>query len=106
MKIDFPSREFDDALAAVSHDSASDEQARALNELLRNDSAARDQYILCLELHSRLASDPDLFASSRAMLEKNVLTMVSPPRRQDRRMVWALGLAACAALLMTGVWNM
>ena len=46
MKIAFPSREFDEAVAAVCHGSASDEQARALNELLRSDLAARDEYIL------------------------------------------------------------
>ncbi len=62
MKISFPSREFDDAVAGVCHDSASDEQVRALNELLRSDAAGRDEYILRLELHSCLASEPDLFA--------------------------------------------
>jgi hypothetical protein len=64
MKIAFPSREFDEAVAAACHGSASDEQARALNQLLRSDSAARDEYILRLELHSRLASEPDLFVST------------------------------------------
>ena len=62
MKLCFPSQEFDDAVAAVCHGSVSDEQARALNELLRSHPAARDEYILRVELHSRLASDPDLFA--------------------------------------------
>jgi hypothetical protein len=33
MKLAFPSREFDEAVAAICHGSASDEQARALNEL-------------------------------------------------------------------------
>ena len=61
MKIAFPSREFDEAVAAVCHGSVSDEEARALNELLGSDGAARDEYILRLELHSRLASEPDLF---------------------------------------------
>jgi len=54
MKLAFPSCEFDEAVAAVCHGSASDEQMRGLNELLRSDSVARDQYILRLELHSRL----------------------------------------------------
>src|SRR5688572_16246072 len=62
MKIGFPSPEFEDAVAAVCHGSATDEQARALNELLRSDAGARDEYILRLELHSQLASEPDLFA--------------------------------------------
>ena len=63
MRIAFPSREFDEAVAAVCHGSASDEQMRALNELLGTDSAARDEYIRRVEVHSRLASEPDLFAS-------------------------------------------
>ena len=61
MKIAFPSREFDEVVAAICHGLASDEQARALNELLRSDAAARDEYVLRLEVHSRLASEPDLF---------------------------------------------
>jgi len=63
MKLDFPSPEFDEAVAALCHGMASDEQARALNELLRSNAAARDEYLLRVELHSRLASDPDLFAA-------------------------------------------
>ena len=116
MKIDFPSAEFDDAVAAVCHDSASDEQLRGLNELLRTNSAARDEYILRLELHSRLASDPDLFASqepdlsnpaepTRTMLRTNV-----PPSVQQRQILkapitWAVALAACLALIGAGLWS-
>ena len=73
MKLVFPSHEFDDAVAAVCHGSMSDEQARALNELLRSDAAARDEYILRVELHSRLASNPDLFARANDH-EKKVAT--------------------------------
>jgi hypothetical protein len=60
MSIVFPSGEFDDAVAAVCHGLAIDEQMRLLNELLRTNSAARDEYLLRVELHARLASDPDL----------------------------------------------
>lgn len=45
MKIDFPSREFDEAVAAVCHGLGSSEQMRALNELLRANAAARDEYL-------------------------------------------------------------
>ena len=41
MKLCFPSQEFDAAVAAVCHGSVSDEQARALNELLRRHPAAK-----------------------------------------------------------------
>ena len=81
MKLAFPSREFDEAVAAVCHGSASDEQMRGLNQMLRNDSAARDEYILRLELHSRLASEPDLFASTSGEATSRDL---HPHRRQGR----------------------
>ncbi|MBI2947844.1 MAG: hypothetical protein HYY23_09355 [Verrucomicrobia bacterium] len=66
MKIAFPSPEFDDAVAAICHGTTSDEQAQALHGLLRSDAAARDEYIIRVELHSRLASEPDLFVSADA----------------------------------------
>ena len=108
MKIAFPSREFDEAVAAVCHGSASDEQMRGLNELLRSDSAARDEYILRLELHSRLASEPDLFASvSDEAASRDVQNLLSLPERSDGNRAgvkWALALAACVALLAAGWW--
>ncbi len=109
MKLAFPSREFDEAVAAVCHGSASDEQMRGLNQLLRNDSAARDEYILRLELHSRLASDPDLFASvSGEATSRDVRNLLSLPKHPDGNRVglkWALALAACVALLAAGWWG-
>jgi hypothetical protein len=98
MKIEFPSREFDDAVAAVCHDAASDEQVRALNELLRSDAAARDEYILWLELHSRLASQPDLFAltnENKAAPGAITLPPQARPRATARKLTWAVALAAC-----------
>lgn len=56
MKIAFPSTEFDDAVAAVCQGFGSDDQVRGLNELLRSDPDARDEYLLRVELHSRLAA--------------------------------------------------
>jgi hypothetical protein len=118
MKLAFPSREFDEAVAAVCHGSASDEQMRGLNQLLRNDPAARDEYILRLELHSRLASDPDLFvlteqdaseASSPGrgiMLPQNVSSFQSSRRARKRKQSWVIALAACFALLATGWWGL
>jgi hypothetical protein len=105
----FPSREFDEAVAAVCHGSASDEQVRALNELLRADSAAGDEYILRLELHSRLASEPDLFAltdEKKAALPEHILSLQSPRRAAARKLSWTLALAACIALLAGGWWGL
>jgi len=109
MKIAFPSREFDEAVAAVCHDLASDEQVGALNELLREDAAARDEYILRLELHSRLASEPDLFASPE--VDVSILTRPGgilnlPAGSRDVRRTWAIALAACLVLLAAGFWGM
>ena len=117
MKLAFPSCEFDEAVAAVCHGSASDEQMRGLNELLRSDSAARDQYILRLELHSRLASEPDLFVSTEqeaseasvtgrgSTLPRNVPYIDSPRRDRKRKLSWVVALAACVALLAAGWWG-
>ena len=58
----FPSPEFDNAVAAVCHGLATESEMQALNELLRNKSGARDEYLLRVEMHARLASNPDLFS--------------------------------------------
>lgn len=112
MKIEFPSREFDDAVAAVCNGLVSDEQARALNELLRRDSGARDEYILRLELHSRLASQLDLFVPAvtegRGRAAGGILSFPSTNARRPfegiatkRRIIWSLSLAAGLLLLVT-----
>lgn len=86
MKIAFPSFEFDEAVAAVCHGSASDEQGHALNELLRSDAGARDEYILRLALHSRLASEPDLFVEDLKRGNAGVSAAVFgvPPKTFER----------------------
>jgi hypothetical protein len=127
MKVAFPSPEFEEAVAAVCHGSASDEQMRGLNELLRSDSAARDEYILRLELHSRLASEPDLFmseldsmegarASARFNVQQSEVLKNSGAldarelKRRKRRApargaISILALAACIALIAAGWWG-
>jgi len=102
MKLNFPSLEFDAAVAAVCHGQASDEQVSALNELLRSNAAARDEYILRLELHSRLASESDLFVS--AATEK-AGSGLSKKAGGKARWVWAVALAACLALVAAVVWG-
>ena len=62
MTLSFPSPEFDEAVAAVCHGSASETEMHELNELLRSNPAARDEYLLRVELHTRLASEPGLFS--------------------------------------------
>lgn len=111
MNMPFPSRDFDEAVAAVCHGLASYEQMRAMNELLRANATARDEDPLRVELHTRLASDADLFSSTCADatdLDLNVLGRLMapnivrlPPRAPNRRQVvtWAVGLAACFLIL-------
>ena len=106
MKIAFPSREFEDAVAAVCHGLAGDEQMRALNELLRTDVGARDEYIVRVELHSRLSSDPSVFAVSGGTTTAEAPTQNMPGKdhRKPAPMstggaAWPLALAACLTLL-------
>ena len=82
MTIAYPSNEFDDAVAAVCDGVASDEQMRSLNDLLRNDPKARDDYIVRLELHSRLALEAGLFlpADSEPLRELMDRKRICPPR--------------------------
>jgi hypothetical protein len=117
MRLGFPSPEFDEAVTAVCHGSVSDEQAQALNELLRGHPAARDEYILRVELHSRLASDPDLFAASAPQADGASLfgssleyrPNVAPlrPSSNGRRQMlgWAVAAAACLAILAGAWWG-
>ena len=112
MKLGFPSPEFDEAVADVCHGTVSDEQARALNELLRTDPAARDEYILRAELHSRLASDPDLFVSAVPNVDSAATTgsggrgehpeNVVSFRRSKPVFRWAVALAAGLAIVAGG----
>ncbi|MDB6154659.1 MAG: putative LamG domain protein jellyroll fold domain protein [Chthoniobacteraceae bacterium] len=114
MKLCFPSPEFDDAVAEVCHGSVSEEQARALNALLRGDPAARDEYIFRLELHSRLASDPDLFLPTEegatpsggiGASAQNVIPLRASRHGRKQMLGWVGALAACVAMLASGWWG-
>ncbi|HEY6227282.1 MAG TPA: hypothetical protein VI282_09185, partial [Verrucomicrobiae bacterium] len=111
MKLEFPSPQFDDAVAAVCHGTASEDQAKALNELLRTNIAALDDYIIRIELHSYLASERDVFASAETSGPVGVAAdkIIHHPRaiagRPTKRVVWTLALAACLALMAAGIWK-
>lgn len=117
MRFAFPSHAFDEAVAAVCHGTATEDQARELNALLRADPAARDEYILRLELHSRLASEPDLFLPAMAdEADAEPIDLSCPAPRSARGFpAWInrsparrnriIALAACLALLLAvGGW--
>src|SRR5437899_10895205 len=110
MKISFPSPEFDDTVAAVCHGSATDVEMSALNMLLRNDPGARDEYLLRIELHSRLASDPDLFSQAANAAHNRGLPGIGAgdgqkilglnPTVPTRRSLLAPALAVAACLML------
>lgn len=123
MGMQFPSREFDEAVAAVCHGVASDQQMVELNVLLHSDRDARDEYIVRLELHSRLASSPDLFladppfdelrsaerfiAFSGDSATAGLAGEVHENRRMRGRVLrWALATAIGVALLVAGQWGL
>lgn len=121
MNLRYPSPDFDDAVAAVCDGHASEEQMRALNTVLRGTPAARDDYLFRVELHARIASEPDLFAAPAS--SKDVAgpgARVNPvPQSQNpvapsptsiskftaRRpsYAWVLAMAACFLLLAGGI---
>lgn len=112
----FPSADFDDAVAAVCHGSATEADMGALNILLRSNSNARDEYLLRTELHARLASEPDLFFGMEAecpiggtVLEPNELgrMIFTPPAETARRkLLPALAWAACLILAVGAAWSL
>jgi len=117
MNIAFPSPEFDEAVAAVCHGLISEGQARALNELLRENPAARDEYILRLELHARLASDPDLIAEGQPVPVHESMSgqphlapwsgrpVKEAKRWWRRREAWAVAAVALLLLTAIGWWR-
>ena len=118
MTLSFPSPEFDDAVAAVCHGSATEAEMRALNVLLRGDSSARDEYLMRVELHTRLASERDLFTQTADAAascrppdistgdRRNILSLNPAVPATRRKLVRALALAACLMFIAGGVWTL
>ena len=106
MKVNYPSVEFDDLIAAHCHGQISDQQMDALYQLLSENPAARDEYILRLEIHSQLASDIDLFSTIEQSNEANVFAD-SGKSKWYQWNVWNIGIAACFLLFAIGfgTWN-
>ena len=85
MTLSFPSPEFDRAVADVCHGRMDEDLARALNQLLREDSSARDEYLLRTALHARLATDPDLFTDPLAAVAQRSTSSNGNRRNGGRR---------------------
>jgi hypothetical protein len=103
-------------VAAVCHGSATEAEMSALNTLLRNDPSARDVYLLRVELHTRLASDPDLFPQAvnaadsdrlpgiGAGDQRNILHLNPTVLARRPMLVQVVAVAACLTLVAGGVW--
>ncbi len=111
MRLEFPSRNFDEVVGALCHGTATEEQVQALHALLVRDPAARDEYLLRVELHARLASAPDLFTRAEEALVATEACEVRPvkprlprpvaaPSRPRRRPTWQVALAASVVFLL------
>jgi Concanavalin A-like lectin/glucanases superfamily/FecR protein len=118
MRISFPSPGFDDTVAAVCHGSATEAEMCALNTLLRNNPSARDEYLLRVELHTRLSSSPDLFSQAAyaaggsrapgisAGDRRNVLHLNPTVPAHGPMLARALAVTACLMLVGGGVWTL
>jgi concanavalin A-like lectin/glucanase superfamily protein len=118
MNLDFPSPEYDDMVAALCHGTATEEEMRALSDLLRSNQEARDEYLMRVEVHSRLASEPDLFpqvtdAAALSRIPETGFSESCPVfdakpgiQRSKRTRVRLLALAACFALIGAGTWSL
>lgn len=110
MSLNYPSPAFDAAVAAVCHGTASEEQLQALHRLLRDEPTARDEYLLRVELHARLASDPDLFAGASRDIPPIPAADIPFPALPRTKPIGVqtgsrfLALAAGLALLLGGGW--
>ncbi len=113
--MNFPSPEYDDAVAAACHGTLGDAPAEALHRLLRDAPAALDEYVARVGVHAALAVSTELFAGAPGMgaalppLAGSRRPRLVRPARQLARTVrrmparpsraW-LSLAAAAALLI------
>jgi hypothetical protein len=93
-------------------------EMRALNELLRGDPRARDEYLIRVEVHSRLASEPDFFLQTRTAAagegtqpirlagERNHIRANPGLRNPRRTQMRVLAFAACLGLMAVAVWGL
>lgn len=104
--MNFPSAEFDDAVAMVCQGTGSEEDISSLHATLRAREAALDDYLWQVELHSYLASmalrrttEPALLVNGKGF----------PPARRRALVRWAVAAAAVVIAFIGGLywqwWN-
>jgi hypothetical protein len=111
----FPSDEFDAAVAATCHGTASEELLTELTAVLRDEPAALDDYLWQKEIHARLATGHEFFVHDLLRLENNGLAMgesgalKTPAVGSDTARTWlaigGLALLASVAVLVTAIVN-
>lgn len=99
--MNYPSAEFDDAVSACCHGTATEEQFNLLAELLRTNEAARDTWLLSVELHARLAADHGLLATKHPAENHASAVVPRPNSILFRRFL--VGAVAAGLLLVVGL---
>ena len=100
--MNFPSHDYDRAVAAMCHGNGTEQQQRALKELLLDDAVARDDYLFQVALHARLASDPQLFLTE---IPQGSGKLIRLSFRSRKAVIGAVAAIAMALLIVAGVLN-
>jgi hypothetical protein len=105
--MNYPSTEFDDAVAAACQGTSSDAEVAALHATLRSHEAARDDYLWQVELHTFLVSLA-LRQTTGPALPANG-TPRCPPAKRLARVWWVAAAAAVLIAFIGGLswqrWN-
>lgn len=99
--MNFPSSDFDDAVAASCHGTDTVNQGAELAATLQTNAAARDEYLWQVELHSHLATRINGRIESHPQIVAGDQNQASPRRgRRRNRAAWLIG--AIVVLVMVG----
>ena len=109
--MNYPSLEFDTALAGLCHGTATDAEVGELHAALRESESARDAYLWHVELHSHLAS----LARSPAMISETMIVKRAatvrrnlPETRRASPLTWvaaSIVLLVCLGLSGWMLWR-
>lgn len=80
--MNFPSPEFDNAVAALCHGTIANEAMAELHELLRINADARDEYLWRVEMHGELTSSRLDFGRTSEVDESDDSLVVNPTRQR------------------------
>jgi hypothetical protein len=108
----FPSRDFDNAVAALCHGTVSDDALTELHELLRTDADARDEYLWRVEVHGKLAAGSLDFSRSADIDEtdNDWEANATPPlpanieRRRNTQSIMVVAALLAIVAMGGGLW--